>query len=83
MDRVSDTGVLEILLITLVIYVFIPLALLSLGIWILVKIIRAPDKNKKAKSQERGNQDDFRCLGCGADIAPNQQSCQKCGWTWK
>ena len=83
MDRVSNTGVLEILLITLTIYVFIPLALLSLAVWMLIKIIRAPDKNKKAQSQERGSQDDFRCLGCGAEIDPKQQSCQKCGWTWK
>ena len=83
MDRVSNTGVLEILLITLVIYVIIPLAILSLAVWMLIKILRAPNKNKKAQSLERGGSEEFRCLGCGAVFDPKQQSCQICGWTWK
>jgi hypothetical protein len=83
MDRVSDLGVLWILFITLVIYVFIPLALSSLAVWILIKILRTQDKNKKAPCQEHGSQEEFRCLGCGAVIDSKQQSCRACGWTWK
>jgi hypothetical protein len=83
MDRVSNLEALGILFIAFVIYVFIPLALSFLAVWMLIKILRIQDKNKKALHQKRGNMTELRCLGCGAVIDSNQQSCQACGWTWK
>jgi len=50
-----------------------------LGYW----IIRTLKKKKKAQAQEQNLKDEVRCLKCGTVIDKKQQSCQKCGWTWK
>jgi len=83
MGRVSDAGVLEILLITLLIYVVIPAAVIFLFVWSLIWICRTTNKNKKKQIQEPRGSEQVRCLGCGAVIDSKQQSCQICGWTWK
>jgi hypothetical protein len=83
MDRIPESGVLWIAFITLVIFVIIPAGFIFLIFWIPIWIYRKANKNKKAQPQGTGDNDQVRCLDCGAVIDPNQQSCQKCGWTWK
>ena len=57
----------------------IPVSCILIYIW----FFRGMLKRKSEQLQERSCSDDFRCLGCGAVIDPDQQACQKCGWTWK
>jgi hypothetical protein len=46
-------------------------------------IVRTINRNKKTQLQELIGTEEVRCLGCGAILDVNRQSCQKCGWTWK
>jgi len=38
---------------------------------------------EKPKGSEPLGKEDFRCFGCGGVIAPEDQVCRACGWTWK
>jgi hypothetical protein len=38
---------------------------------------------EKPKGKEPLGKDEFRCFGCGSVIGPKDESCQKCGWSWK
>ena len=40
------------------------------------------DNQNRQDLQDRAIEE-VRCLKCGAAIDSKEQSCQKCGWTWK
>ena len=83
MYGLKDSDVPWLLFYAFVIYVVIPVALILLVIRMVTWIFRAANKNKKSQLQEPSGNEQVRCLGCGAAIDSKQQSCQKCGWTWK